>query len=229
MDRRGAKKGENRFKTSSDTKVSNRIDKINQILSSLKLSQIAFETISALADHIVRTYNAMIDIEEKQLLTPLKKGEGKINRTTLLRKTGKYRHLLDSYQIALGSNSPSESDALSLAEKLELVNLREEVNALNKLIDSSINLEGQTSPFEPQTKENSATLQSHDANHIEALDACHKTIMLIIEATEGLLILENNGVSNVIKNGSERTVVDKKLFCKTKIEDSQIFKGFSNG
>lgn len=52
--------------------------------------------------------------------------------------------------------------------------------------------------------------------------------MLIIEATEGLLILENGGIANAIKKGSNRTVVASELFKKTKMEDSQIYKGYSN-
>ena len=52
--------------------------------------------------------------------------------------------------------------------------------------------------------------------------------MFIIEATEGLLILENEGIANVIHQGRDRTVVDSKLLKKTKIKDSQVFKGYSN-
>lgn len=228
MHSRGAKKGENRFKSSADKRVNNRVDKIEQILSSLKSSQISFETVSALADHVMRTHNAMVDIEEKQSITPLKKGEGKIDRTTLLRKTGKYRHLLDGYQIALGNTPPSESDALSLAEKLELVNLKEEVKALHNFIDSNIQEKDDLPPFESLPNKNSAELKEHDAKHLETIDACHKVIMLIIEATEGVLILENNSVANAIKSGSDRIVVEKKLFDKTKLATSQIFKGLSN-
>jgi hypothetical protein len=229
MDSRGAEKGENRFKQSIDKKVDNRAEKITQILKSLKSSQISFETISALADYVVKTFNSMIDIEEKQAVTPLKKGEGKIERTTLLRKKGKYRHLLDSYQIALGSTPSSETDALSLAEKLELVNLRSEVDGLNKFIDANINVINNKSLSSPSNKRPpKASKDIDDYQYIEALDACHKTIMLIIEATEGLLILENGGIANAIKKGSNRTVVASELFKKTKMEDSQIYKGYSN-
>lgn len=229
MDNRGAKKGINRFKVSVENKVSIRVNKIKQILHSLKSHNIAFDNVSALADYITTTFNSMIDIEEGFAVSAIKKGEGKINRTTLLRRSGKYRCLLDSYLIALNQNKPSESEALSLTEKLELVNLRNEVKVLNDFIDSNTNVDNQTSTVSIDNKSDSvALIGSQNNDNIDAIDACHKTIMLILEATEGLLILEKDSIVNAIRSGSARTVVGNELFLKTLIKSSQTLKGFIN-
>ncbi|WP_348708484.1 hypothetical protein [uncultured Pseudoalteromonas sp.] len=225
---RGASKGTNRFKTSVDIKVQNRISKIKEILSSLKSSHIVFDNVSVLADYTVKTFNSMIDIEESHAASMSKKGEGKIDRSTLLRKNGKYRYLLDSYFVNSEKRDLTSQSVQLLTEQLELVNLRNEIKALNKFIDLNLNTDSQNLVASSKNKENSAIFEDNNYNQMEALDACHKVIMFIIEATEGLLILENEGIANVIHQGSDRTVVDSKLLKRTKIKDSQVFKGYSN-
>ena len=224
----GANKGTNRFKTSVDIRVQNRISKLKNILSALKSSHIVFDNVSALANYTVATFNSMIDIEEGQAASTPKKGEGKIDRTTLLRKNGKYRYFLDSYFVNSEKRDLTSQNVQLLTEQLELLNLRNEIKALNKFIDLNLNTDSQNLVASTKNKGNSAIFEDNNYNHTEALDACHKVIMFIIEATEGLLILENEGIANVIHQGRDRTVVDSKLLKKTKIKDSQVFKGYSN-
>ena len=230
---RGAKQNENRFLSSQQSGISNRKKKIKKIILNLSKSQVHFENPTRLAKFIAETINSELKEiakshnEEMKLLvlegkveakqTKLKRNEGKIVHTTLLRSEH-YRPMIDQYFLKdkrkISDNVSSEK---TLILELENVELKSNIKALNNYIAN------QDAKFvADKTVKTSKDISIHEGKAAFSLDACYKVIMNLIEESDCVFIVDDGQIKNSAKSIND-VVANRDLMKKSGLFESQLF------
>jgi len=163
---RGAKKGENRFKSSQANNIKHKLDLIDKCLHLLNKSKVRFNSTTALAKHVSDIIN-----EGHLLKRPL-------SHVTLLRNN-EYRIKLESYQLTYLRTS-NKNKVSSLAYEIEVKELKKELAILRKHAEKhslNINIKKIPAPCNCEQKD------------VEQL--C-KLIDAIIEATDGSITIDSD-------------------------------------
>lgn len=228
MAKRGAKKGEQRSKAYNKQNVDDRKDRIKDILEEIKDAKFFFEGITPLAKYVVKRINADIETLEKRHrednlnmldLPPLfKRGQGKITQGTLIGSKSQYRDLLEQHILM---QSGSEDTKRLLDEifdlKLAVSNLKQEIKAKDNFIAK--NLE---KPFQEEAQLPSPVSHQNTIMSDVQLDACFKTIMYLVEQSEGVFYFDDGGILHAARE-VDNVIVPPSLLANTGLLGSALF------
>jgi hypothetical protein len=230
---RGAKQNENRFLNDQQSGIRNRKKKIKKIILNLNKSQVHFENPTRLAKFISETINSELKeiakshenemksmalegkVEAKK--TKLKRNEGRIVHTTLLRSEH-YRPMIDQYFLKdkrkISDNISSEK---TLILELENTELKSNIKALNNYIAN------QDAKFlTDKTVKTSKNMSIYEEKTAFSLDACYKVIMNLIEESDCVFIFDDGQIKNSAKSIND-VVASKDLMKKSGLFESQLF------
>ncbi|WP_421327539.1 hypothetical protein [Aeromonas veronii] len=185
---RGAKAGENRFNSYTERNILKRKDILSSLIFEIKMEKLIFNSITSMSKYLAKRFNEVTS-----------KGKH-ISNTTILRNP-LYRTLLTK---AYNEHSKSISNIVSSTQALELkldnYNLKRKLSLAN---DTIINIKSEIS-------EKHHPLPIDVENTMKSLDACYKIIILLIEKSNGVFIMNDKGIidqSNIYNN----IIVPKKL------------------
>jgi hypothetical protein len=197
---RGAKIGENRFRKHVELCTAEREDRLLSIVIDIQRSKILFRSLTSMSHYVAKKFNESECSQGK-----------KITNTTILRNP-RYRDIL--LRLYLG-DTQLIGDNKTTSENLQLRLENERIK--NALMKADLEIRKLESALE-EKKRNS----NFDANgfSITNLDACYKIILSILEASNGVYVITENGIidkSNIFNN----VVVSKKLLNLSGIEKYQ--------
>ncbi len=197
---RGAKIGENRFRQHVELCTAEREDRLLSIVIDIQRSKILFRSLTSMSHYVAKKFNES------------KCSQGKrITNTTILRNP-RYRDIL--LRLYLG-DTQLIGDNKTSSETLQLRLENERIK--NALMKADLEIRKLESALEEE-KRNS----NFDDNgfSITNLDACYKIILSILEASNGVYVITDDGIidkSNIFDN----VVVSKKLLAMSGIEKYQ--------
>lgn len=197
---RGAKIGENRFRQHVELCTAEREDRLLSIVIDIQRSKILFRSLTSMSHYVAKKFNE----------SECSRGK-KITNTTILRNP-RYRDIL--LRLYLG-DTQLIGDNKTTSETLQLRLENERIK--NALMKADLEIRKLESAL-AEKKRNS----NFDDNgfSITNLDACYKIILSILEASNGVYVITDNGIidkSNVFDN----VVVSKKLLAMSGIEKYQ--------
>lgn len=216
---RGAKKGENRFGEHQNEKTDLRLDLIKRVLGNVKEWKMSFPNIWQLSKYVSNEVNKILKDEYPLIFA---KPKGKITAPTISTKNESYKRELEKHLLGQSlENKYSEQVAKIFELELEIDELKDEVQRLNKYIKSS-NITGniKSIPEKPLTNLDSQA-------QILALDACHKIILAMIEASDGVLVINNSQIEDPSET-TDNVVVSKAQLEQSGLLESYLFKGFAD-
>lgn len=197
---RGAKIGENRFRQHVELCTTEREDRLLSIVIDIQRSKILFRSLTSMSHYVAKKFNELECSHGK-----------KITNTTILRNP-RYRGIL--LRLYLG-DTQLIGDNKTTSETLQLRLENERIK--NALMKAELEIRKLESAL-AEKKRNS----NFDDNgfSVTNLDACYKIILSILEASNGVYVITNNGIidkSNIFDN----VVVSKKLLAMSGIEKYQ--------
>lgn len=197
---RGAKIGENRFRQHVELCTAEREDRLLSIVIDIQRSKILFRSLTSMSHYVAKKFNESECSQGK-----------KITNTTILRNP-RYRDIL--LRLYLG-DTQLIGDNKTTSEALQLRLENERIK--NALMKADLEIRKLESALE-EKKRNS----NFDDNgfSITNLDACYKIILSILEASNGVYVITDDGIidkSNIFDN----VVVSKKLLAMSGIEKYQ--------
>lgn len=197
---RGAKIGENRFRQHVELCTTEREDRLLSIVIDIQRSKILFSSLTSMSHYVAKKFNESECSHGK-----------KITNTTILRNP-RYRDIL--LRLHLG-DTQLIGDNKTTSETIQLRLENERIK--NALMKADLEIRKLESAL-AEKKRNS----NFDDNgfSITNLDACYKIILSILEASNGVYVITDNGIidkSNIFDN----VVVSKKLLAMSGIEKYQ--------
>ncbi|ELI6421075.1 hypothetical protein RRM51_000440 [Aeromonas veronii] len=185
---RGAKAGENRFNSYIEYKILQRKDMLSALIIDAQRGKLVFNSITSMSKYLAKRFNE-ITCKSKH-----------ISNTTLLRNPVYRAILLKAYNEHSKSIVTITSSTRMLELKLDNNELRKKLLLANETI---MNIRSEISDTHHATPIN--------VEHtIKSLDACYKIIILLIEKSNGVFIINDKGIvdqSNLYNN----IIVSKKL------------------
>lgn len=214
---RGAKKGENRFGDHQAEKLDLRLELIRQVLKNVKEWKMSFPNIWQLSKYVASEVNKVLQEEHPTIYA---KPRGKITAPTISTKNVVYRRELEKHlQSESLENQYSESVSKIFELELRIDELTDENKRLQKYIQfSNIDTTKLQHDKPPQTE------SEHRAEAI-ALDACHKIILSLVEASDEFFIFNDDQIEDSSRI-VEPVVVNREQLSQSKLLDSYIYKGF---
>jgi hypothetical protein len=187
---RGAKIGENRFREYVDIFTSAREDQLLSIVIDIQREKLTFKTLTSMSHYVAKRFNEHCHSESK-----------KITNTTILRNS-RYRAILLRLYL---DDTKSINENTTSAEILEL---RLENERLKK---SLMKADEEIKKIERSLEEKTRNFREFDDGcDIVALDACYKIILTILEGSNGMYVISEDGIvdkSNIYNN----VLVQRKL------------------
>ncbi|WP_218355100.1 hypothetical protein [Alteromonas lipotrueiana] len=213
---RGAKKGENRFGDHQTEKVDLRLELIKRVLENVKAWKMSFPNLWQLSQYVSNEVNLILKEEYPEIFA---KPKGKITAPTISTKNETYKRELEKHlQSQNLENQYSEHVARIFELELKIDELNDENQRLNKFIKSS-NIAGSVKslPNKPLT-------ETDDVAQSLALDACHKIILALIEASDGVFVFNDNQIEDPSQT-ADSIVVGKEQLEKSGLLSSYLYKG----
>jgi hypothetical protein len=220
---RGAKSGDNRFSSHQAEKVDLRLSLIKTVLENIKNRKMSFANKWQLSTYVCDEVNKILEIEHPEVY---KKPRGKITVPTISTKNAAYSRELDKHLVAQQKeNRYSEQIAATFKLELEIDELKEEITRLNKYIALLNQNSQRQTPKLAEQDTNLKTMNDGLCNPI-ALDACHKIILALLEASEDMLVIHESQIEDPTRT-VDNVVVNKELLEKSGLLDNYLFKGLT--
>ncbi|WP_370259821.1 hypothetical protein [Idiomarina sp.] len=216
---RGAKRGENRFGDHQAKKVDLRLTLIRRVIENIRHRRITFPNKWQLSQFVCDEVNNILKKEYPEIYS---RPRGKLTVPTISTKNQRYSRELDRLLSEQESeNNYSEKVSRIFELELELDELKDENQRLNKYISSISQKDKNNKGIE--------LLEGTDDrdDDMVKVDACHKIIMALLEASDETLIINDDQIED-----SSR-IADKVVVCKTLLKqsgllESYLFKGWES-
>lgn len=213
---RGAKKGDNRFGSHQVDKVALRTKLVKTVLRELTKRKISFPNVTQLGEYVAEEVNRVLKYEHPDIFVTKR---GPITANALVRPGSKYLNHLEKHLLASEkSDSLNELQARILTYQLEISQLTDELTAIKNFAKKNL------------AHVNNKPLPELPADNIDqqstarALDATHKIILALVEASDRVFIFDDNKIINCSKTANN-VVANEKLLISSTILDSYLYKG----
>ncbi|GAA0811363.1 hypothetical protein GCM10009111_03770 [Colwellia asteriadis] len=213
----GAKKGDNRFGAHQLKKQQLRLDLIKRVLGDITRRKQVYPNEWQLAAHVSEEVNRILKLEYPKIA---EKERSLVHPTTLVRKGTKYKielekHLLKSEKLS----SINEMRAEILTYQLEISELKDELAAFKNFAKKNL---GQVEGKMLTTSSANSVNKQDDAR---ALDAAHKIVMALVEASDNVFSFNDGKIINCSRTVNN-VIADENMLETTRLLDSYLFKGF---
>lgn len=212
----GAKKGDNRFGSHQVDKVALRTKLIKAVLRELTKRKISLPNVSQLGEYVAEEVNRELKHEYPDIFATKR---GPITANAIVRPGSTYLKYIEKHLLASAkSDSLNELQARIFTYQLEISQLTDELTAIRKFAKKNL------------AHVNNKPLPLLPADNIDqqstaiALDATHKIILALVEASDGIFIFDDNKIINCSKTANN-IVANKKLLISSTILDSYLYKG----
>ncbi|ASP46686.1 hypothetical protein [Cognaticolwellia beringensis] len=213
---RGANKGDNRFGSHQVDKVALRTKLIKSVLRELTKRKITFPNVTQLGEYVAEEVNRVLKHEYPDIFATKR---GPISANGVVRPGSKYLNYLEKHLLASAkSDNLNELQVRVLTYQLEISQLKDELTAIKNFAKKNL------------AHVNNKPLPELPADNIEqhstaiALDATHKIILALVQASDGVFIFDDNKIINCSKTANN-VVANEKLLISSTIFDSYLYKG----